>query len=42
MNDILSKILINKANELKKSEKNIITTKKQEFYDFYKINGFTR
>ena len=36
MNDILSKILINKANELEKSEKNIIPTKKQDFYDFYK------
>ena len=35
MNDILSKILINKANELKKSDKNIIPLKRQNHYDFF-------
>ena len=29
MNDVLSKILINKANELKKSNKNIIPKKRK-------------
>ena len=35
MNDILSKILINKANELKKLDKNIIPIKRQNHYDFF-------
>ena len=35
MNDILSKILINKANELKKSNKNIIPKKRKNSYDFF-------
>ena len=35
MNDILSKILINKANELKEMDKNIIPSKRQNSYDFF-------
>ena len=35
MNDILSQILINKANELKKLDKNIIPIKRQNHYDFF-------
>ena len=35
MNDILSKILINKANELKKLDKNIIPSKRENSYDFF-------
>ena len=35
MNDILSQILINKANELKKSDKNITPLKRQNNYDFF-------
>ena len=37
MNDILSKILINKANELKILEKDLTPIRKQNCYDFYKI-----
>ena len=36
MNDILSKILINKANELKKSKKNILPSKRKNSYDFFR------
>ena len=35
MNDILSKILINKANELKKADKKIVPRKRQNYYDFF-------
>ena len=35
MNDILSKILINKANELKEMDKNIIPSKRKNSYDFF-------
>ncbi len=35
MNDILSEILINKANELKEMDKNIIPSKRKNSYDFF-------
>ncbi len=35
MNDILSKILMNKANELKEMDKNIIPSKRKNSYDFF-------
>ena len=42
MNDILSQILINKANELKKLDKNIIPLKRQNSYDFFQALNSNR